>query len=366
MALGRFGLNLALDCLKYPIIASFDIWMANKVEDCDVVHCLSVTGLQTHQRARERHGALTGGDRGSTHILWQQNLLAEEFDRQGIRFRGTDKRLIERELAEYELCDLIFVPSETTYRSFIEHGVPARKLRKNPYGTELDDLSPPRKDRQRISRHLCWSFDPPKGIAYLLEATAELPLPNFEVWLIGPQSPEIRAITARYSEKFRYFGVVDRYELHRYYSQGSVFVMPSIEEGLALVQSQAMACGLPVIATTNTGAEDLFTDGVEGFIVPIRDPEAIREKLVRLYYDPDLREEMSRAALRRVRAMAGWNDYGDRARVSMPRRSQAAERVTMRILLFETTAYYPSNPLFLEALVRLSEESAGQVRQQHP
>ena len=89
--------------------------------------------------------------------------------------------------------------------------------------------------------------------------------------------------------------------------------MPSIEEGLALVQGQAMACGLPVIATTNTGAEDLFTDGVEGFIVPIRDPEAIREKLLRLYHDPELREEMSRAALSRVQSMAGWDDYGVRA-----------------------------------------------------
>ena len=45
-------------------------------------------------------------------------------------------------------------------------------------------------------------------------------------------------------------------------------------KGMALVQGQAMACGCPVIATTNTGAEDLFTDGVEGFIVPIRDPDA--------------------------------------------------------------------------------------------
>jgi glycosyltransferase involved in cell wall biosynthesis len=110
---------------------------------------------------------------------------------------------------------------------------------------------------------------------------------------------------ARYSKFCRYLGVKDRRELHRYYSQGSVFVMPSIEEGIALVQGQAMACGLPVIATTNTGAEDLFTDGIEGFIVAIRDPEAIREKLLLLYQSPDLREEMSQAALRRVRAMGG-------------------------------------------------------------
>ena len=107
--------------------------------------------------------------------------------------------------------------------------------------------------------------------------------------------------------------VIPRTKLYRYYSQGSVFVIASLEEGLALVQAQAMACGLPVIATTNTGAEDLFTDGVEGFIVPIRDPEAIREKVIYLYEHPEVRQEMAQAALQRVKSMGGWNEYGKKA-----------------------------------------------------
>lgn len=305
MALGRAGLNSALDRFRYPINASFDMWMASRLEECDVFHCISGTGLRTHQRARERYGALTVCDRGSTHILYQQNLLAEEFDRQATRFPDIDKRLVERELAEYELCDLIFVPSELTYRSFIQYGVPAWKLRKNPYGAELDVFRPIEKADDVFRVIYVGALTIRKRIIYLLQAVAELRLPNFQVWLIGPEAPESRAILARYSKFCRYLGVKDRRELHRYYSQGSVFVMPSIEEGIALVQGQAMACGLPVIATSNTGAEDLFTDGIEGFIVPIRDPEAIREKLLLLYQSSDLREEMSQAALRRVRAMGG-------------------------------------------------------------
>ena len=70
-----------------------------------------------------------------------------------------------------------------------------------------------------------------------------------------------------------------------------------------------------MIATTNTGAEDLFTDTVEGFIVPIRDPEPIREKILLLYNSPELLKEMSLAALRRVRAIGGWNAYGDLAQL---------------------------------------------------
>jgi len=98
-----------------------------------------------------------------------------------------------------------------------------------------------------------------------------------------------------------------------YYSQASIFVLPSIEDGFGLVLAEAMACGLPIVATTNTGAPDLITDGVEGFIVPIRNPLALREKVLRLYEDPVLREEMSAAALRRAHGLGGWKSYADRA-----------------------------------------------------
>src|SRR5580704_13153500 len=115
MALGRAGLGSSLHSVRYLINASFDKWMETRLEDCNVLHCLSGTGLRTHKRARDRYGALTVCDRGSTHILYQQELMAEEYQRQGIPLQKTDPRLIERELAEYELCDLIFVPTELTY-----------------------------------------------------------------------------------------------------------------------------------------------------------------------------------------------------------------------------------------------------------
>jgi alpha-maltose-1-phosphate synthase len=67
-----------------------------------------------------------------------------------------------------------------------------------------------------------------------------------------------------------------------------------------------------VIASTNTGAEDLFAHGDEGFIVPIRDPRAIRDCLIRLADEPQLRARMSAAAIERVKGLCGWSSYGDR------------------------------------------------------
>jgi glycosyltransferase involved in cell wall biosynthesis len=95
-------------------------------------------------------------------------------------------------------------------------------------------------------------------------------------------------------------------------SRSHALVLPSIEDGFGLVLSEAMACGCPPIASNNTGAEDLFTDGVEGFLVPIRDPAAITARLQQLADSPELQRRMSAAALARVRSLGGWTDYGDR------------------------------------------------------
>jgi len=77
------------------------------------------------------------------------------------------------------------------------------------------------------------------------------------------------------------------------------------------VLAQAMACGLPIISTTNTGAEDLITNGVQGFIVPIRSPESIREKIQWMLDNPAQRDQMAAAALERVKTLGGWDRYGD-------------------------------------------------------
>jgi glycosyltransferase involved in cell wall biosynthesis len=73
-----------------------------------------------------------------------------------------------------------------------------------------------------------------------------------------------------------------------------------------------LACGCPVLCSTNTGGEDLLTDGIEGFIIPIRDSQALTDRMQQLADDPALQSRMSEAALRRVRCIGGWSDYGDR------------------------------------------------------
>ena len=313
MLANRFGFNRVRDSLNVPMIETFDRWMAERLAPCDVFHCLSSFGLQSHRAARSRYGALTVCDRGSAHIEFQDEILREEFARFGAPYPGIDPRLVERELEEYAFCDLIFVPSTFAMSTFVGKGVPREKLRLNPYGVDLAMFHREPKSDRTFRVLFVGTVSLQKGLPYLFEAMAELGRPDVELCVVGALEAEMRPIMAKYEGTFRYLGAVARGELHKHYSQASVLVLPSIQEGLALVQAQAMACGVPVIASENTGAADLFTDGVEGFIVPIRDARAIREKILTLYENPAMREQMGEAALARVRKIGGWDDYGDRA-----------------------------------------------------
>jgi glycosyltransferase involved in cell wall biosynthesis len=93
-------------------------------------------------------------------------------------------------------------------------------------------------------------------------------------------------------------------------STSHVMVFPSVEDGLALVQAPAMACGGAVIATQNTGEQDLFADGKAGLIVPIPDVGAIADHLQLLADNSEFRSAMSKMAVQRVKSIGGWDQYG--------------------------------------------------------
>ena len=152
-----------------------------------------------------------------------------------------------------------------------------------------------------------------KGVPYLLEAFANLKYPRKTLWIAGYVQENLKAALKRLPlENVQFLGPIAQAEMVERMSRSHVLVLPSIEEGLALVQAEAMACGCPVIGSTNSGGDDLYTDGVEGFIVPIRDAKAIQERMQLLADDPNLRREMGAAALRRVHSVGGWGEYGER------------------------------------------------------
>lgn len=307
---------------------SLRVYAARTLPECSVISALSGSGLRAGA-ILQRRGGVYLCDRGSTHIRWAERTLAAEFDAIGLRWDGIDPRAVAVELAEYDLADAITVPSSFAMRSFVEMGVPAAKLRVVPYGVNLAAFHRCAQRAPHFRVLFVGQLSVRKGLHYLLEAFDRARLPGAELVLVGGRTADTETILGRGPLKnVTVAGALSRDEVAREMSRASVMVLPSIEEGLALVQAQALACGCPVIATTNTGSEDLFDDGREGFVVPPRDVEALVDRLTRLYRDRALLEAMAQAAVRRVEALGGWDAYG-RAMIAVFDELLAAKRSTL-------------------------------------
>lgn len=273
----------------------------------------SAGSLHSLRRAKAL-GMTTFLERGSSHMLTQQELMTEEFALNGLRYAGHHPGITERELIEYEEADYVCVPSSFVRQTFLDRGFPEEKLLVNAYGVDLENFPKGEKPDDVFRVIFCGALSIRKGLTYLLQAFSELNLPDSELLLIGSRQAETEPLLARHaSERIRHIGPFREFDLHEYYRLGSVFCMPSIEEGMAMVQAQALASGLPLICTTNSGGADLITEGEQGYVVPIRDVEALKRKILLLYENPELRMTMSRAARARVENGFAWSDYGDRA-----------------------------------------------------
>lgn len=289
---------------------SLDAYAARTLPECDVVSALSGSGLLTGAEMQRRGGVYVC-DRGSTHIRWADRTLREEYGKLNLPWKGIDPRAIAREEAEYARADAITLPSRFTMRSFIEMGVPAEKLRLLSYGVNLTSFKRCADRAENFRVLFVGQLSVRKGLHYLLEAFRLARLPGAELVFVGSTQPVTRELLARFPvDGLTQTGPLSREGVVREMSRASVLVLPSLEEGLAMVQGQALACGCPVIATTNAGAEDLFADGREGFIVPPRDVDSLVERLTQLYHDRDLLAAMSVAAEQRVRELGGWDTYG--------------------------------------------------------
>lgn len=297
---------------EYQACQTLDKFVAKSITERTILIALSSVGLYSGARAQEMGGFFIC-DRGSSHIRFQNTALTEEYSRWGFNFPGVNPKIIEKEESEYEISDLITVPSEYVRQSFIKMGVPEAKISKVTYGARLDRFS---KVGEPILNQfqILWvgAVSLRKGFMYLLKAFQEFKHPNKNLVVVGQISEEIAQLLSKQDlTRIKFLGQIANSELPSLYSTSTVFVLPSIEEGLAMVQGEALACGCPVISTPNAGADDLYTDGIEGFIVSPRSSDSIREKFEQLADDHILRNNMSDNALKKVRSLGGWDAYGN-------------------------------------------------------
>lgn len=220
---------------------------------------------------------------------------------------------------ECELADSILVGSTFARASFEAEGVSPEKLVVIPYGADATRFCPADLDRQdetpKSASHdfrvlFVGQLSQRKGLSYLLRAYQAFRGCDTQLTLVGNFRGDPGAL-APYRAMFRHIPNVPQDRLADLYREADVFVFPTLVEGLPLVLLEAMATSLPIIATPN-GPADLVRDGVDGFIVPIRDPEGIAEKLEYLRTHPEERVEMGQNARRRALEFT-WSAYREKA-----------------------------------------------------
>ncbi len=281
-------------------------------QGADVLFCESMISLDTMRRARDM-GMLRALDRTNAHVAAQQEFYSGERELLGLTSEPyVSDAFVERAEAEYAEADLIVCLSSFVRDTFLERGLPADKLVVVPSGVDLSAFTPGASPPPAFRVLYVGLCSVKKGTHHLLEAFRRLDVPGAELWIVGAVADEIRPWVDRAPEGVRFLGFVPHSDLPGIMGSCSVFAHPSLEEGLAKVLMEAMASGLPVVATPNTGAASVMTDGEEGFIVPVRDPGAMAGRLRELAADPGLLARMSAAARDRVSAGLSWDDYAER------------------------------------------------------
>ena len=269
------------------------------LEGTDVFHGWNSHCLASLRRAKAL-GALTFVERGSAHSAVQTRLLEEEHARFGLRPPAELRKLADRCIAEYEAADYVHVPSEFVRRSFLEVGFPPHKLVEGPYGVDVARFKPSPLPEQ-FTALFVGNIGLQKGVPDLLEAWARAGMRAVgRLVLLGWVEDESARLVESYRSRCAFETPGFASDVGAAYAGASVAVLPSIQDGYPLVVLEAMASGRPVIVSENTGTKDAVREGVDGFVVPIRSPDAIAEKLAWCRDHPAELAEMGRAARARA------------------------------------------------------------------
>ena len=291
--------NLSLDKASYKSASESDVFIFYRTE-----------GYTTTQRLKkEKARTLCIMEEVNSHVDNQHFIMKEEYNKLGLG--GYTERIPDHEkrLKAYQIADYILCPSSFVLNSFLEKGFdPARLLKVNFGFTPMASLDEPHKeDNNGIFRMLyVGQLNFRKGLRYAVEAFRQLKHPKKEFVIVGPKAGVTGLEKTVIPEGVVFTGTLKGEELREQYRKASVFVLPSLEEGLALVQLEALSFGVPILITTNTGGDDIIRDGQQGFIVEPGNAKALSEKLQQMADDPALLRCMSYEALKTAHAYGSW------------------------------------------------------------
>lgn len=275
-----------------------------------------VIGCDSHAlytlRAAKKIGAVAILDQVIGHVDAGNRILSEEKSLHpeiGSAFRPTAPRMVRRCIHEVQEADYIFVPSAYVRESIIPFGVDPARILMMPYGVNLEQFAPsPESPEPPFKILFAGHIGMRKGVRYLLEAVRQADNPDMKVILLGNIEGDGEWLRP-FRDIFTHVHHLPHQEIPAVFADCHIYVYPSLHEGSTVSIYEAMASGLPVVTTPNAGS--VIRDGTDGYIVPVRDVAATRERIEELYGDPVLRATMAKNAAARA-ADYSWNAYSHR------------------------------------------------------
>jgi len=290
----------------------FEYFASKKVnyKNTDILIGWSGFSYKSFQKSKN-YNLLKILERGSSHIQYQSEILLQEHKIFNIKYK-INYNEINQEIKEYNLADYISIPSEFVKKTFLQKGFNEKKIILVPYGANLDNFYPQKK-KDNIFRFIyAGTLSLRKGVWYTLKAFNELNLPNSELILVGSIdhnfSPLLKEFTS--NKKIKILNHVSQNKLIEFYNISDVFIISSIEDGFAMVIPQALACGLPVICSENSGGSELIKNGFNGYVVPIRNIYELKKKMNLLYEDKKHYIFLKEKVLKHGKDLS-WDRYGD-------------------------------------------------------
>jgi glycosyltransferase involved in cell wall biosynthesis len=282
-----------------------------------VIHAYEDGAFKSFKQAK-KSGILCSYELPIAHWQTVRRLLSEETERLPEweptleSTREPEEKLFRKD-KELDLADCISCPSEFVLQSIPKNIRSKKTCIVTPFG------SPPCLPNKRLKKDstnknlkllFVGSMSQRKGLADLFEAMKILRNDPVSLTVLGQPSMPMEFYRNCFPN-FEYLAPCSNESIRRIMQEHDALVLPSIVEGRALVQQEALACGLPLIVTANAGGEDLIEEGITGYLVSIRSPEGISEKITRLIENRKFLPESRRACQAKAQ-LYSWKEYAQK------------------------------------------------------
>jgi alpha-maltose-1-phosphate synthase len=274
----------------------------------DVIIGYEMACLNTFREAKE-NGMITILDLAQVHYNKIESIsMIYPFFKILFKDHKLRREINEIKEQELKLADYIICLSEFAKESLISNGIPSKKIILTNLGFSPEDFLPKENYRQNGIFRIIFvgTITKRKGIDLIISAYRRLNLIRSELLFVGPPG-DASDIIENNKEFIKYLPYVNHTKLSEILRQSDLFVLPSYLESWGMVVLEAMACGLPVIVSDNTGSKDAVIPEC-GFVIPTGNIEILAEKILFFYNNQDVTERMGKEARKRAEKYT-WENY---------------------------------------------------------